>query len=83
MTTITLNLDERFLNEIDGFVKKKSYHNRTEFIRAALREKLEETKLNEAMLHIAHLKGASKKRTTAEEFEKVRERAFDTLTNLK
>jgi len=74
---ITVKLDDRFLGDIDSVVQKEGYQNRTEFIRNALREKVEESKLKEAMTSIAHLKGAAKKKTTPEEFEKIRERAFD------
>ena len=81
MTTemITLKLDDMFLKEIDSIVEKKGYHNRTEFIRNALREKVEETRLKEAMIEIAHLKGASKKRTSDEQLEKVRKKVFEEL----
>ena len=81
MTTemITLKLDDTFLKEIDSIVEKQGYHNRTEFIRNALREKVEETKLKEAMMEIAHLKGDSKKKTSDEQLEKVRKRVFEEL----
>lgn len=74
---ITLKLDDTFLKDIDAVVQKNGYQNRTEFIRNALREKLEETKLKEAMLQIAHLKGASKKKTSDEELHRIREKVFD------
>ena len=82
MTTemITVKLDDKFLGAIDSIVKKEGYQNRTEFIRNALREKVEEAKLKEAMMSIAHLKGASKKKTTEKEFEEIRERAFEELS---
>ena len=66
MTTemITVKLEDKFLNDIDSIVQKEGYQNRTEFIRNALREKVEEVKLREAMANIAHLKGVSKKKTT-------------------
>ncbi len=81
MTTemITLKLDDTFLKEIDSVVGKQGYHNRTEFIRNALREKVEETKLKEAMMEIAHLKGASKKKTSDEQLEKIRKNVFEEL----
>ena len=74
---ITLKLDDKFLKVVDEAVKKGGYQNRTEFIRNALRDKVEETKLKEAMMSIAHLKGASKKKTTDEQLEKIRERVFE------
>ena len=77
---ITLKLEHRFLHDIDSIVKKAGYQNRTEFIRNALREKIEETKLKEAMMEIAHLKGAAKKTTSSAEYEKIRLHAFEELS---
>lgn len=74
---ITVKLEDTFLKEIDGIVEVQGYQNRTEFIRNALREKVEEAKLKEAMMQLAHLKGASKKRTTNEQLEKIRLRVFE------
>jgi len=81
MTTemITLKLEDKFLTDIDCIVEREGYQNRTEFIRNALREKVEEVRLRDAMKEIAHLKGASKKKTTEEEYERIRERAFEEL----
>jgi len=77
---ITVKLEDKFLDEIDTVVKKEGYQNRTEFIRNALREKVDEAKLKEAMMSIAHLKGASKRKTTEKEFEEIREKAFNELS---
>lgn len=81
MTTemITLKLEDSFLDNIDNIVKKEGYQSRTEFIRNALREKVEAAKLREAMLEISHLKGASKKKTSDEELERIREKAFEEI----
>ncbi|MEK6952742.1 MAG: ribbon-helix-helix domain-containing protein [Nanoarchaeota archaeon] len=81
MTTemITLKMDNVFLEDIDNTIKKEGYQNRTEFIRDALREKLEDIKLKKAMVEIAHLKGASKKKTSDEELERIREKAFEEI----
>lgn len=77
---ITLKLDDEFLKNIDEVVEKEGYQNRTEFIRNALREKLEETKLKEAMIELSHLKGASKKKTSNEEYERIRLKAFEEIS---
>ncbi len=74
---ITLKLEESFLKKIDAVVEKENYQNRTEFIRNALREKLEDVKVKEAMLEIAHLKGTAKKKISEEEYEKVRQQVFN------
>jgi len=82
MTTemITLKLEDKFLTDIDCIVEREGYQNRTEFIRNALREKVEEVRLRDAMKEIAHLKGASKKKTSEEEYERIREKAFEELS---
>ena len=77
---ITLKLEEKFLDNIDAFVKKEGYQNRTEFIRNALREKLESSKLKEAMLEVVKFKGASKKKTTDKDYENMRKTAFEELS---
>jgi Arc/MetJ-type ribon-helix-helix transcriptional regulator len=77
---ITVKMDDAFLDDIDAVVKKEKYQNRTEFIRAALREKIDEIKLKKAMMEIAHLKGASKKKISEEEYERARELAFDKIS---
>lgn len=76
-TLITLKLNRNFLKEIDTTAKKQKYHNRTEFIRAALREKMEQARLQQIKKEIWKLKGASKRKTTDEEYERVRKEAFE------
>ncbi len=79
MTTemITLKLEHHFLQEIDTAVKKQRYHNRTEFIRQALREKIEKEELKHSLAALEKLRGASKRKTTDEEYETARETAFE------
>ena len=76
---ISLKLEDSFLDNVDDIVKKEGYQSRTEFIRNALREKVEAAKLRQAMLEISHLKGASKKKTSDEELERIREKAFEEI----
>lgn len=59
---ITVKMDEFFLGEVDPVVKNEGYQNRTEFIRNALREKIEAIKLKRAMMGLAHLKAVLRKR---------------------
>ena len=83
MTTelITFKLEDSFLKDIDTIVEKQGYQNRTEFIRTALREKVDDVKMKETMASIAHLKGSSKKHISEEEYERVREEAFNEVAN--
>ena len=68
-----------FLKEVDKTVKSSGFQNRTEFIRNALREKVEEVKLKQAMIALSKLKGKSSKKTTDEELERIREKAFEEI----
>lgn len=73
---ITFKMEHKFLEEVDSTAKEAGFQNRTEFIRNALREKVDDVKLKKAMLEIAHLKGAAKKKTTEAEYERIREQVF-------
>ncbi|MBI5064751.1 ribbon-helix-helix protein, CopG family [Candidatus Woesearchaeota archaeon] len=81
---ITLKLERKFLGEVDITAKRGNYQNRTEFIRAALRDKVDEQKLKQTMQELAHLKGKYKKEkpTTDEDIEKGRDIAFEKLEKL-
>ena len=76
-TMITVKLDDSFLHEVDLFARTGGYHNRTELIRSALREKMEASKLRESLAKIAALRGSQKRRTTDEEIERVRQLVID------
>ncbi|HLC46671.1 MAG TPA: ribbon-helix-helix domain-containing protein [Candidatus Nanoarchaeia archaeon] len=76
---ITLKLEKGFLKEVDKTVKERGFHNRTEFIRNALRENMNEARMKEAYLRICHLKGASKKKITDEEIHVAKEKAFEEI----
>ncbi|HLC99051.1 MAG TPA: ribbon-helix-helix domain-containing protein [Candidatus Nanoarchaeia archaeon] len=69
---VTFKMDDKLLKEVDRTAKQAGFHNRTEFIRAALRKQIDETKIREAMKKIAHIRGASKRKTTEEEYERAR-----------
>ncbi|NQV08300.1 hypothetical protein HQ529_00440 [Candidatus Woesearchaeota archaeon] len=76
MTTemITLKLESKFLREIDNTVRNSNYHNRTEFIREAMRNKLSEIEKQIAIEGLAKLKGSMKgkiKRLTKDELDEL------------
>jgi Arc/MetJ-type ribon-helix-helix transcriptional regulator len=74
---ITLKLEANFLEEVDSTVKKNGFSSRTDFIRAALREKMEKIKLREDLAAIRTNWGKSKRKTTDEEIHAVREKVFN------
>lgn len=76
METISLKLDEEMLSNIDKSLKKNNFSTRTEFVRDAIREKLEKMTRDELIQHFLSLKGKAKTKTTDEEWEKVKEEGF-------
>jgi len=46
---VTFKIEKSFLKEIDDTVKRSKYHNRTEFIRDAIRRRLTEHEKEEAI----------------------------------
>ena len=74
MTTemITLKLEQDFLKEIDATLKQARYQNRTEFIREALREKLQEIRTKDAVAAVAKIRGMVKRHVSEEEYEEAR-----------
>ncbi len=76
---ITLKLERNFLKEIDSIVKNQNYQNRTEFIRNALRDKVEKARTKEIMKELITLKGLSSKKTTDEDLRRLRKKAFEEL----
>ena len=81
MTTelVTFKMEPEFLKEVDKTVKSAGFQNRTEFIRASLREKIDDVKLKKAMIELSKLKGISRKKTSDEEYERNREKAFEEI----
>jgi len=76
---ITLKLEDKFLKEIDRIAKENHYHNRTEFIRNALRDQLEYAVMKK---YFKALRGDAKP-TTKVEYERARTEAFYELKNSK
>ena len=70
---VTFKMDKEFLQEVDGVTKRSGFSNRTDFIRNALRDKIDEIKLKEAMIRLSKLKGSSKTKISNESIHKVRE----------
>ena len=78
MTTelVTFKLEKNFLKDVDTAVKKNNFSSRTDFIRDALREKLEKIRYDYAVIVLYKLKGISKTKTTDEEYERIRNDPF-------
>jgi len=80
---VTFKLEKDFINEIDSISKKSGFSSRTDFIRNALREKVDDIKLKESLIRLGRLKGKSKKTTSDEEIHEIREKALNDLIKKK
>ena len=79
MEAITLKLNAHMLKEVDKSLKKNNFSTRTEFIRTAIREKLEGMTRNELIQGFLATAGTAKKITTPAENRKARELAYKQL----
>jgi len=73
---VTFKMEQKFLQEVDNTVKNSDFQNRTEFIRDALREKLEEVKLKQAMISLGKHRGKASKKTSDKERARIRDDVF-------
>jgi|SaaInlStandDraft_4_1057021.scaffolds.fasta_scaffold40071_2 metal-responsive CopG/Arc/MetJ family transcriptional regulator len=76
MESVSLKLDETMLSNIDHTLKDNNYSTRTEFIRDAIRIKLDELKKAKLIEEFIKFKGKSSKKTTYDENKKTREDVF-------
>lgn len=77
MKLINLNLRDDVVAEMDSIVKEFGFSNRTEFIRASIRERIEAYKLQKAIAALEKSRGVFKDSPTSdEEYERNREEAF-------
>lgn len=57
-------------------MKKHRYTTKTEFIREAIRDKIDDLETKAALKRLEKIYGASKRKTTQEQLEVAREKAF-------
>ncbi len=79
METISLKVDKKLLQEIDGKLQEHRYSTRTEFIRDAIRTKLTDLEKEAMIKALDRIKGSSKHRTTDEDLHRAGEIAFARL----
>ena len=83
MEAISLKLDENMLHNIDSSLRNNNYSTRTEFIRDAIREKLEQLRREQLAQEFMKFKGKATKKTTYEENERTAEEALKKLVKEK
>jgi metal-responsive CopG/Arc/MetJ family transcriptional regulator len=74
METISLRLEDEFLQDVERIMKKYRYSTKTEFVRAAIRDKIKELQKEELLKRVSLLAGSSKKKTTDEQLHEAGER---------
>jgi metal-responsive CopG/Arc/MetJ family transcriptional regulator len=77
MKLINLNLRDDVVAEMDAVVKDFGFSNRTEFIRATIRDRIEEYRIKRGIQVLEKMRGMFKDNpTTEEEYERIREEAY-------
>ena len=79
MESISLKLEGNFLRDIERIMRKHRYSTKTEFIREAIRDKINGIEKQETLKKINEVFGSSKRKTTDEELHKSREKAVEML----
>jgi len=79
METISLKMDKNMLKNIDKTMKNHNFSTRTEFIRDAIRDKLEGMSRDELIKEFMTFYGKSKVKTTYAENRKTREFVLNEL----
>ena len=78
MESITIKVSTQMAKEIEKAMKP-NYSTKTEFIRAALREKLEKIKQTESYKELKKYLGILKTKTTDEELHRIREEVVNRM----
>ncbi len=73
METISIRFQEPILKKIDQSIKDHNFNSRTEFIREAVRDKLQNLNKEELIKEVMKYHGASEKKTTYKENRRIRE----------
>ncbi|MEW6295647.1 MAG: ribbon-helix-helix domain-containing protein [Candidatus Diapherotrites archaeon] len=74
MDVLTVKLGEGFLKKINKAMRKFNYSTKTEFIREAIRDKLDALENRRAMKRLYAVKGTASRAVSEEELEAVREK---------
>lgn len=79
METVSIKMDDELFKEMKKTLKKNGYSTQTEFIREAVRERLRKLNREDIINQLDKHFGKSKRKTTDEDLEKIREKAFEEL----
>lgn len=79
MEAVSLKLDANMLHNIDESLKGNNYSTRTEFIRDAIRDKLELLRREQMAWEFLKFKGRAKKKTTNKQNKDTADKALKEL----
>lgn len=79
METISLKLEDNFLQDLKKAIKNHRYTTKTEFIREAIRDKIMDLENEELLMKAQRLYGSSRRKTTDKGLHKAGEKAFEEL----
>lgn len=75
MESITIKLEESFFSLMEKIMRKNQYTTKTEFIREAIRDKIDDLETKAALKRLESVYGFSKRKTTDEDLHRAREEA--------
>ncbi len=76
MEAICIKMDDELLDRMNKSMKRFGYSTKTEFIREAIRKKLEDDEKELLIKEFLKFRGKAKKKTTYEENRRTREKAL-------
>ena len=76
MEIVSVKFQEDVLKKVDDTISKHNFNSRTEFIREAVRDKLEDLSREDLIKEFMKFRGKAPKQTTDEERAKTREKAL-------
>lgn len=75
METVCIKMEDELIHKMNKNMKSKGYSTKTEFIREAVRKKIEEDEKESLIKEFMKFRGRSKKQTSDKELKKIREQA--------
>lgn len=79
METVTFKLHENILKKLDKVLRPLNFSNRTEFIREAIRDKLNSIEEDPIIRELRKFKGAAKVHVSDKRLHEIREKVFQEL----
>ena len=74
MEMISLRIEGEFLRDLERAMKRYRYSTKTEFVRAAIRDKISDLDKEYALRAVEKLAGSSKRKTSGKDLHKAREK---------